>query len=585
MIYNYEDINPEDQDRDQEQLQQQEPIIPNYEAEFVSAKTFLQRVSPDTGDNMYDHLSDCLNKILAERPDNVIDFFEEYSRKVKERRHKPATDHLEDVYISPGRYTQAKRFMPLLRPPPPTDTNVDPEDEELADMSRNDMLQLLYFFEQAGIGLPKAEMFCLMLSMKKVIKNLPISSIRFWGKIHGLYKNYYVLETELKEEEYMRRNEEQNKEEEQLLETEPPPQMLEDVQQEALKALDQAEEEGEGDTKPPSKVPRPLPPIPQAIIEEVPEPPSEPYGVGVNKKVYYVTHEPGCEWVELPNVTPKQIRTARLIKKSFTGNLHQEIITWPAFDGTEKEYLRAQIARISAGTQISPLGFYTFGGGGGEEEEEEEAEEEEKGGGSPSTYNENPRFDPIPFNDMTDKSMSFWVHHTQYILPQGRTSWWNPYPSEDLGEEMGEEEEQGAEGPKAEPETGPPLLTPLSEDASLEAVPPWSVRSSSILTTEYAIAIVRSNLWPGAFCFSNQGKIFQNIYIGYGHKYIAHNFSPTPLPPVEQDYPLGPEIMEMTDPTGAEEEEWRIAHLPKPKPEKAAAEEEAEEEEEEDEDE
>lgn len=82
-----------------------------------------------------------------------------------------------------------------------------------------------------------------------------------------------------------------------------------------------------------------------------------------------------------------------------------------------------------------------------------------------------------------------------------------------MDEELGEEEE----APKpagAEPETGPPLLTPLSEDASLEAVPPWSVRISSNLTQDYAIVSVRSNLWPGAYCFTTQGKLFQNIYFG-----------------------------------------------------------------------
>lgn len=79
------------------------------------------------------------------------------------------------------------------------------------------------------------------------------------------------------------------------------------------------------------------------------------------------------------------------------------------------------------------------------------------------------------------------------------------------------EEEEETEKPKAErvePETGPPLLTPLSEDTSLEVKPMWSVRCSSNIIDNFAIAIVRSNLWPGAFCFSTQGKYFQNIYIG-----------------------------------------------------------------------
>ena len=49
-----------------------------------------------------------------------------------------------------------------------------------------------------------------------------------------------------------------------------------------------------------------------------------------------------------------------------------QVITYPPFPGLEVNYLRAQIARISGETQISPLGFYQFS-----EEEEEMAEEEE----------------------------------------------------------------------------------------------------------------------------------------------------------------------------------------------------------------
>lgn len=105
----------------------------------------------------------------------------------------------------------------------------------------------------------------------------------------------------------------------------------------------------------------------------------------------------------------------------------------------------------------------------------------------------------------------------------GRTTWWNPNPVPDaeLDEALDEEEE----GPKdkvagAEPETGPPLLTPLSEDASLETMPPWSVRKASGLMEEFAIGVVRSNLWPGAYCFATQGKLFQNVYLGNNYKYI-----------------------------------------------------------------
>lgn len=48
-----------------------------------------------------------------------------------------------------------------------------------------------------------------------------------------------------------------------------------------------------------------------------------------------------------------------------------QVVSYPPFPGNESNYLRAQIARISAGTHISPLGFYQF-----DEEEEEEEEGE-----------------------------------------------------------------------------------------------------------------------------------------------------------------------------------------------------------------
>ncbi|XP_030763853.1 LOW QUALITY PROTEIN: radial spoke head protein 6 homolog A-like [Sitophilus oryzae] len=572
---------------------------PNTEVEFFNAKAFLQTASTNTGDNLYDHLTEVLNKILAERPENIIDFFEEYSRKVKERRYRPLTDHLEDVFVEPSRLQLSTSIMTALKPlTPQAPSTVDPEDLELADMSRNNMMELLYYLEQIGLGLPRQDMAFVMLSMRKMIHTEPISWIRFWGKIFGKFNHYLVLEAELKEDEYMKRNEEyeeKTKQEEmaKILVT------GDEELDKALKDISKNQEEMVGES-PKSKIPRPLPPMPKIQYEEPPEPPIEPSGVGLNKKIYFVCCKTGDSWIQLPDTTPKEIRMARQIYKSFTGDLEKDIFTYPEFPGKEKNYLRAQISRISAGTQIAPLGYYTFREEeAGEGAEEEEVGEEEPGDQAKTEYKINSKYDPPSLKDLTDRSMSFWVHSAPYILPQGRISWWNPTPDtfvedEELGEELGEEDEEDKEkAPKAEPETGPPLLTPLSEDASLEAVTPWSVRTSSEIIDMYALAVVRSNLWPGAYAFSTQGKTFHNIYIGNGLKYMQHNFSPSPLPTVQQEYPVGPEILEVMDPTGAEEEQWRIDHLPKPKEivgeggeeaeaEEAEGEEEEEEEEEED---
>lgn len=49
---------------------------------------------------------------------------------------------------------------------------------------------------------------------------------------------------------------------------------------------------------------------------------------------------------------------------------------------------------------------------------------------------------------------------------------------------------------------GPAILTPLSEDATIEGVPAWSTRSTSDLLPSLALGIIRSNLWPGAYAFA-----------------------------------------------------------------------------------
>jgi len=51
------------------------------------------------------------------------------------------------------------------------------------------------------------------------------------------------------------------------------------------------------------------------------------------------------------------IEVARKVKHAFTGDLNTQIIINPHFKGCERDLLRAQIARISHGTILSPLGF------------------------------------------------------------------------------------------------------------------------------------------------------------------------------------------------------------------------------------
>lgn len=102
--------------------------------------------------------------------------------------------------------------------------------------------------------------------------------------------------------------------------------------------------------------------------------PAEHIGYGVNRHVYYVCGDLTEDWIELPLATPHQINVSRRIKKYLTGNLDESISSYPAFPGNERNYLRCLIARISAGTHISPRSFYKVQSN---EEESDDSEDDD----------------------------------------------------------------------------------------------------------------------------------------------------------------------------------------------------------------
>ena len=91
-------------------------------------------------------------------------------------------------------------------------------------------------------------------------------------------------------------------------------------------------------------------------------------------------------------------------------------------------------------------------------------------------------------------------------------------------------------------------------------MPAWTARLTSNIIPQHAIAVLHSNLWPGAHAFAVEKK-FENVYIGWGQKHASENFSPAPLPNMQVEYPSGPEITEVEDPTPEEEQALRAAQM------------------------
>lgn len=136
-------------------------------------------------------------------------------------------------------------------------------------------------YEWAGIGFGEIETWRIQRSLKTLAKESGAGFIRFFGKISGTQRDYYVAEG----------------------------------------TLEGGEEGGEGgDNKPADQ---------------------EARGTGVNKFVYWVTDSVLEKWTKLPDLTPGDIKAARQIKVLLTGDLERPIFTNPFFFGKEKNYLRA----------------------------------------------------------------------------------------------------------------------------------------------------------------------------------------------------------------------------------------------------
>ncbi|KAG2469308.1 RSH4A protein, partial [Polypterus senegalus] len=452
-----------------------------------NVKAYLLKSSTKSKLNLYDHLSQVLTKILDERPENVVDIFEDISNEVKLTCFSKKLDTLREKREISPLWELAEIQKALFY------KTTEPEEDDWESPLPN-VMEMAFYFEQAGVGLSRDETFHIYLAMKQLTDGQTLQRCRFWGKILGTEMNYLVVEAECREGE---------EEEEDVMETESKESELKTVDEE----LDEEENEESHEFPKSTYVPPPI--IPR-----------EENHFGANKYIYFVCNEPGQSWVKLPMVTPAQIVAARYMRKFFTGRLENRIVSFPPFPGYEANYLRAQIARISAGTHVSPLGFYQFGME--DDEEEEEAVRD--------TYEENPDFDGYPVQDMVE-SLSKWVHHLQHILPQ--------YCNEQLVQTTAED-------------------LKWMREVELENTVPWTAMISSSLIPQHSIAILRSNIWPGAYTFAT-GRKFENIYIGWGHKYVAENYCP-PLPPQAQvEYPSVPEIFEISDPTVAEELAFRQA--------------------------
>jgi len=448
---------------------------------FEDSISYLKKADTN-GQNLYDHLSETLLRILEERPSDPVDKFEFLSTEVKRGAYTADAPHtsanvLQDNSPAVTWASDANKLFEKVEAPEggADETSVNTAFELEDCMSQAAML------EWAGASVGQEELYRLMLSMqKKCSQTMTIKSARFWGKILGKQSDYYIMET--------------------------------------TRVPTEGGDDSEADPN-------------------APEVPVEKDGEGCNFFVYYVCTFAGGEWTQLPNVEPEQIRASRYLRKFFTGNLDAKVRGYPPFPGgdaaTEKNLLRAQIARISSSTAIAPKGFYTKGSTEDEDadpdapaapEDKPLVELNKKFG----VVDEESESEPLTAKAMLDGEN--WEHTFPFILPMGRCV---APPKKNAGDEEEEEADPDAEDntEKSNKFTSTKEGDSLNVEGYPKGTPAWNFAMCSNLTPTHAPVVARSLMWPGAISVF-LGTKSCNFYCGYGVKHLS-GMEYTPEPPTD----------------------------------------------------
>ena len=240
---------------------------------------------------------------------------------------------------------------------------------------------------------------------------------------------------------------------------------------------------------------------------------------GVNKYAYWVsqTLEPDS-WTQLPSVTILQIVTAFKVHRFLTGNLEALVPSFPPFPGVEKNFLRAQIARIGSATAISPNGCFKV--------EDPEADLPLVIPMEPEESMELPQLHP---NQML--SADAWRHHELQLNRLGRVTAL-PEETDDDGEPINSEESKVP--------ISPPLATPDGKSWTFQVAPVSS-------NLEGMSTVVAKSLdWPGAVVVARARK-FVCAYIGSCIGAATAPIKPL-LPSLVSSEPSAADILETDDP-------------------------------------
>jgi radial spoke head protein 4A len=155
-------------------------------------------------------LSDLIRRIIDEKPENVIDYFEEFSLKVKLERRQKHDENFEVQYESPKVLPWMQKVTSMLKnkskEPEPEEEEQESEDSGFKMPQTFDVMQLQNLWRSIGVALPCEDLFLLAYSMERLKKRDELKNCRFWGLLYGLRGNYYVVEGDWDEDALEKQN-------------------------------------------------------------------------------------------------------------------------------------------------------------------------------------------------------------------------------------------------------------------------------------------------------------------------------------------------------------------------------------------
>ena len=86
---------------------------------------------------------------------------------------------------------------------------------------------------------------------------------------------------------------------------------------------------------------------------------------GANYYTYWVCNYLGGPFIEVARLQPDDHQGVAAIKRYLTGVLDAYVTAYPAFPGTEADYLRALVGRIASATVVCPAGYFAVRRGRG----------------------------------------------------------------------------------------------------------------------------------------------------------------------------------------------------------------------------